>query len=142
VLAGQEAGETFYDSSENQEGLAIFEHPIDIQYACRSIVGWPKVAIEVWSVDEHGRHTIAGYGILSIPCTPGQYMLTIPTWRPIGTAKEQSYSHYLGINPELAHKNVLFSGNDRFGMRTYSTGTVNCRIGVLVKDFHLHGVKL
>ena len=142
LLAGKPAGETFYDSSENSEGLAVFEHPFDLQYACRSIVGWPKIQMEIWSVDQHGRHTIAGYGVISIPCAPGQYMLQMPLWRPVGDGKQQSYSKYMGINPELQHKNMLISGNDRFEMRTYSTGTVSFRVGVLTKDFQLHGVKM
>jgi hypothetical protein len=30
ILAGKSAGETFYDSSDNSEGMAIFEHPFDL----------------------------------------------------------------------------------------------------------------
>ena len=46
----------------------------------------------------------------------------------------------LGIRPVLKFKDLLFSGQERFGMHAVTTGTVEIDIGIIVKDFHLHGV--
>lgn len=140
LLAGIDQGETFYDSSEHSQDIAVFEHPVDLHYACKSLTGWPRLVVEVWGVDVHGRHAVAGYGAIAIPCAPGEYSLKVPTWRPQGTAEHKRLSYYLGANPELVHKKMLLSGNARFGLSTVSSGTVLLRIGVIVKDFHLHGI--
>jgi hypothetical protein len=34
------------------------------------------------------------------------------------------------------------SSSDRFGLEAESTGTVEIDIGIIVKDFHLHGVQI
>ena len=34
------------------------------------------------------------------------------------------------------------SSSDRFGLEAESTGTVEIDVGIIVKDFHLHGVQI
>ena len=48
----------------------------------------------------------------------------------------------LGIQPELEFKDLLFSSSERFGQHTKTTGTVEVDVGVILKDFNLHGVSL
>jgi len=33
--------------------------------------GWPRVLVEVWKVDEDGRHNIYGYGTMVVPFANG-----------------------------------------------------------------------
>lgn len=47
LLSGVDGGETFYDCSEHHHDLSVFEHPIDVHYACNALAGWPKLYIEV-----------------------------------------------------------------------------------------------
>lgn len=122
--------------------LAVFEHPLDLHYSCTTITGWPRLYIEVWTVDMHGRHSIAGYGNITFPLAPGDYDLEVLTWRPEGSTYEKAMSFFLGANPELVYKDMVLSGNDRFGMQTISAGRVELRVGIIVKDFNLHGVIL
>jgi len=37
---------------------------------------------------------------------------------------------------------MIFSGAERFGFEAVTTGTVEIDIGVILKDFNLHGVDL
>ena len=37
---------------------------------------------------------------------------------------------------------MLFSGAERFGFEAQTTGTVEVEVGVILKDFQLHGVTL
>lgn len=43
------------------------EHPFDLNYAASTLRGWPKLCIEVWGIDDDGRNTIAGYGVIGMP---------------------------------------------------------------------------
>lgn len=69
----------------------MWDHPIDLYYATRSIRGWPKLYIEVWNIDNVGRYSIgmckylwlAGYGITTIPFSPGKNSIEIKCWRPV-----------------------------------------------------------
>ena len=140
LLSGIDKGETFYDCSEHYNDMAIFEHPIDLHYVSGNILGWPKLYAEVWSVDFHGRHSVSGYACLTLPTHPGSYSLESVLWRPQGTFIDSMKSFFLGSNPEIMYKNMVLSGNDRFGMQCLSTGVLHLRIGVITKDFNLHGV--
>jgi hypothetical protein len=103
--------------------------------------GWPKIFVEIWEVDSKGRYSLAGYGLATIPCAPGQHMLKIQCWRPQAQGYfRQLASKLLGIQPELDFKDLLFSSSERFGFQTESTGTVDIDIGVITRDFNLAGV--
>lgn len=98
--------------------------------------GWPRFFVEVWQVDNENRYSIAGYGIATVPFTPGQQTLQIKCWRP----RPQGFwkriaSKILGVQPELQFKDMLMSSAERFGFETESTGTVEIDVGVIVKDF-------
>ena len=51
-------------------------------------------------------------------------------------------SSLLGIKPELKYKDIIMSSADRFGFETESTGVVEIEVGVITKDFGVHGVNL
>ena len=55
---------------------------------------------------------------------------------------QQLAADLLGIRPELKFKDLLFSSQERFGLEGITTGTVEVDMGVILKDFHLHGVSL
>ena len=54
----------------------------------------------------------------------------------------QLASSLLGIKPELKFKDITMSSAEKFGFETETTGTVEIEIGVILKDFGLHGVEL
>lgn len=86
---------------------------------------------------------MAGYGIGVIPFEPGQHKIEIKCWapKPQGFFK-QLQATLFGIKPELVFKDMLFSGAERFGFEAETTGTVEVEVGVILKDFQLHGVTL
>ena len=67
--------------------------------------------------------------------------MKIKCWapKPQGTLRQMA-ADLLGIRPVLKFKDMLFSGQERFGMHGVTSGSVEIDIGVIVKDFHLHGV--
>ena len=52
----------------------------------QALDGWPKVCVQVWTVDEQGNTDISGYGFANLPAAPGMYEIECPTWVPEGTA--------------------------------------------------------
>lgn len=69
--------------------------------------------------------------------------MQIKCWRPRPKGFFKSLaSSLLGIKPELEFKDLLLSSADRFGFETETTGTVEIDVGVIVKDFNLHGVTI
>ena len=48
----------------------------------------------------------------------------------------------MGVKPELKFKDMTMSNAERFGFQTETTGTVEIDVGVILKDFDIHGVTL
>ncbi len=42
----------------------------------------------------------------------------------------------------MKFKDQIMSSTERFGFETLTTGTVEIDVGVIIKDFNLHGVSL
>jgi len=135
LLSGVESGETFL-ATVDDERRAPLEQPIDLNYAAKSIRGWPKLLVEVWTVDSTKKSTMGGYGIMTIPVESGYHKLKIDCWRPIISNSDKT----LGTYPELEYKDILVSSQNRYGLKAESTGTVVVEIDILLKDFQLHGV--
>ena len=136
LIGGKEHGETYEEVRDEIDQFAVWDHPFDIHYKSKAIRGWPKIIVEVWQADSHGRYSIAGYGIGVVPFEPGQHTIQIKCWvpKPQGFFKDLA-SRLLGIKPELEFKDMLFSGAERFGFEAETTGSVEVDIGVILKDF-------
>ena len=87
LLAGKDSGETYEEVRDEIDNFALWDHPFDLHYKCEAIRGWPKLYVEVWSADSHGRYAIAGYGIGIVPFAPGHHTMKIKCWAP----KPRSY---------------------------------------------------
>lgn len=35
--------------------MSVWAHPIDVHYKTKTVLGWPKLYVEVWSQDSFGR---------------------------------------------------------------------------------------
>lgn len=75
---------------------------------------------------------------MTLPCSPGAYVIQSPCFRPQGSLLDR----LIGAYPELVHKDSLISSDSRFGFRCESTGIVKVEVNVLLKDFHYHGVMM
>lgn len=69
-LEGDESSQTQYASSD--DGVQVWNHPIDVHFASASIQGWPRMVMQVWELDEYGRSILAGYGFAHMPTNPGK----------------------------------------------------------------------
>ncbi|XP_036264069.1 B9 domain-containing protein 2 isoform X2 [Pipistrellus kuhlii] len=103
--------------------------------------GWPRLHFQVWSQDSFGRCQLAGYGFCHVPSSPGTHQLDCPTWRPLGSWREQLARAFVGGGPQLLHGDAIYSGADRYRLHTAAGGTVHLDLGLLLRHFDRYGVE-
>lgn len=95
----------------------------------------------MWSQDSFGRCQLAGYGFCHVPSSPGTHQLECPTWRPLGSWREQLARVFVGGGPQLLHGDTIYSGADRYRLHTAAGGTVHLELGLLLRHFDRYGVE-
>ena len=100
VIEGLPQGQTHVDYPGDADD-AVWSHPMDLHLACKTLSGWPKLSLEVWSLDGAGRADIAGYGFCHIPGAPGRHEISCPMWVPTGSDLGRFKSFFIGGNPRL-----------------------------------------
>jgi Ciliary basal body-associated, B9 protein len=65
------------------------------------VTRWPYMYFQVASVDNWQRHRIVGYGHVVLPDKPGVHEITVPTWRPIGTVRDEMQRFFVGGSRSL-----------------------------------------
>ncbi|EOD25780.1 hypothetical protein EMIHUDRAFT_205908 [Emiliania huxleyi CCMP1516] len=130
LLQGHTSGQTHCDHP-NEDEPAVWAHPLDLHYALKGFDGWPKLILEVWTVDQFGRCELGGYGCCVVPTSSGMH--EVQTWRPCGTLREQITSFFLGGVPTLKHREVISSSFDRFRLHTETAGAVSLRLCIVTK---------
>ncbi|XP_067942559.1 B9 domain-containing protein 2-like [Watersipora subatra] len=140
IINGQRHGQTQVDLPQN-EAMAAWSHPIDIHYVTKGLQGWPKVHVQVWHQDAFGRNELYGYGFVHIPTSPGMHDIECPTWRPAGSWSEHVTQHFVGGGPQLRNPDLVYSGADRYNLKTVAMGTVHLHISVITRNFDRYGVE-
>lgn len=98
--------------------------------------GWPRIILEVWKIDNYGRHNLYGYGTSVVPMASGDHQINICCWRPMG----KWYDRFIGANSELQNPGVIVSSLSRYGLRTFSSCLTKLEINIIGRNFQLHGV--
>lgn len=140
VLAGLREGQTQVDSPQNED-FAYWSHPIDIHFATKGLQGWPKIHFQVWHQDSYGRNELYGYGHCHLPTSPGMHTIECVTWRPAGTTREQISQLFVGGGPQLRNPDLIYSGADRYHLRTLAMGKVHLRLGIMLRNFDKYGIE-
>ncbi len=136
LLQGEDSSQTQYAASN------VWNHPIDVHFASTSMLEWPRIIVQVWTLDSYGRSMLAGYGFTHLPTNPGEHELEINCWKPTnGTIKEKLEEVFLGKTPSrLLDENVIF-GKARSQLTTVSSGKVKLNVTVVLRFFNDHNVK-
>lgn len=138
LVSGSEKGETFQVKSSQFEEFTAFDHPLHLHLKCRSVKGWPKLILEVWSTDSDNRNNMVGYGMMTVPFKSGFETMEVTCFRPKGS---EFKSYFTGITSEIEDKSVIFSCEERFGFDVITTGVVIVQLDVILKDFEIHGIE-
>lgn len=83
VLNGYEEGQT-QESCDLYTNEPVWDHPIDLHYTTQTIQNSPKILLQIFHRDTHGRILFGSYGICNIPLSPGLHSIKCHTWKPIG----------------------------------------------------------
>jgi hypothetical protein len=138
LISGCDKGETFQNKSSPIEEYTPFDHPLNLHLKCRSVKGWPKLLLEVWSTDSHNRNNMVGYGMTTVPFKSGFERMEVSCWRPKGN---EIKTYITGITSEIEDKSIIFSCEEKFGFEVMTTGVVIVQLDVILKDFEIHGIE-
>jgi len=117
---------------------APWNHPLDIHFAARSPLGWPKLVMQVQELDEHGCSHVAGYGFCHLPVTPGSSELTVCCWRPTGSVRDEISAYFLGNTSRLTSYDIISAKAawaNRCRLVTIPTGKVILNLNVILRNF-------
>mmetsp|Transcript_3490 Transcript_3490/g.5314 ORF Transcript_3490/g.5314 Transcript_3490/m.5314 type:complete len:352 (-) Transcript_3490:3-1058(-) len=139
LLEGEGLSQTQYTASN------VWNHPIDVHFAATSMLEWPRIIVQVWTLDSYGRSMLAGYGFTHLPTNPGEHELEINCWKPTnGTIREKLEELFLGKTPSrLLDESVIFgtAWENRSRLTTVSTGKIKLNVTAVLRFFHDHNVK-
>lgn len=121
----------------DSDGFCVWNHPVDLHFAAESMFGWPRFVVRVWRLDDLGIIDLLAYGTAALPCSPGEFRLSCPTWRPIGTENDEKLAFFLRNPPKLAMQDALAKDNRRM-MKATSSGVIHIEMEVLLKNFDVH----
>ncbi|XP_070495457.1 B9 domain-containing protein 2 [Chironomus tepperi] len=139
-IEGESEGQTATDCNI-VDNVSYFAHPIDLHLATRGIQGWPKVSIEVFSVNALKQFYPVAIGFTYIPTKPGFHQLKIATWRIapqtfFDSIKEKFYTGGFTI----VKKDLIHTGIERYKISTISSGTVNLELNIVFKNFRKYNI--
>ena len=139
-LGGDDSSQTQYASSD--DGVHVFNHPVDLHFASFSMKGWPRIVIQAWECDEYGRSILAGYGFAHLPTEAGCHDLDIHCFRPCGTFAEELESFFLGRTSKLEDDDLVFARawEARSNLVTSSSGIVRLSLTVILRFFDHYNV--
>lgn len=140
LVNGLDHGQTQVDTPIHEEEMCIWSHPIDVHYEFPGVQGWPKITFEIWLTDSLGRSYLGGYGFSALPMTPGNHDISIDLWKPIGSPVEELTSKYIGGSPLLTSQDIVTKPDDRFRLRTESSGSISMSVNLIigrVSNFHV-----
>jgi len=118
------------------ENAAVWDHPIDVHYTTGTLEGFPRLIVNVWSLDDHGSASLVAYGFCSIPIASGNYKLSCKTWRPTGTSQEEITRAFINAGPQLKTDGAIFErfADDRVRLTTVGSGEVEINLSVVLRN--------
>jgi Ciliary basal body-associated, B9 protein len=139
-IEGLSSGQTSTDSNRI-DPLSVFCHPIDLHLGTRGLSGWPKLSIEVFSVNALKQFYPIGVGFTYLPTKPGFHRVKVTTWRikPLSVIDSVKERFYTG-GFTLIKKDLVHTGVDRFKLSTISSGTVEVEFYLVFKHFQKYNI--
>ncbi|KAG2382913.1 hypothetical protein C9374_004880 [Naegleria lovaniensis] len=120
-----------------------FAFPFHFDCLCDKISPTPKLFFQVTSKDSWDRFRVEGYGFVSIPSTPGYHKLTVQTWKPAGSIRNNLRSRFVGGSTELRDLSYTAIPNgfdqhflNKFGFCTETSGSITLSLNII-----LHGLE-
>ncbi|EAN98678.1 B9 domain-containing protein 2 [Trypanosoma cruzi] len=148
VVEGRTSGCTHIMQSGG-DGSVLWCFPLDVHFTTNSIEGWPKISLQVWSIDQYGRKDLEGYGVAFVPPpSMEEQEVVVETWKPCYWSPSFFTRIYealrlvvLGGNPVLRDKALIHTNDERFKLQTKSGGTVCLQLNVISRGMQRLGIR-
>lgn len=141
---GAVAGTSHTDCPATEPGAFLWEQPFDASFVGCVLDGWPRMELEVRTVDAHGRSELAGYAYHHVPSAAGTHVLRCRIWRPQGTLVDRLSTFFLGAPPQLKKQALIYGqhgsarslsrSNGRDRIVSVSGGEVYVAISVTMRE--------
>ncbi|KAK0079827.1 hypothetical protein PV326_008514, partial [Microctonus aethiopoides] len=138
LINGNNEGQT-QECRDLYNNKSAWNHPIDLHYTTQTLQRSPKLLVQIFSRDNHGRVLFIAYGTSSVPLIPGSHEIKCHTWKPIGNWVDRLRDKFLGMTLQLKTPSLLANSNDRFELLTETVGTVNIKLQIICKNFSKFG---
>ncbi|GET89123.1 hypothetical protein, conserved [Leishmania tarentolae] len=137
AVEGRTLGSTHVMRS-GSDGIS-WNYPVDVHYSFNNVQGWPKIAIQVWQLDDYGCKDIGGYGTAYLPMPGGgEQELCLSTWRPnlwssspLVRIWQTLRLSIMGGYPVLRDNSLIADNEQRFKLHTLTSGTVKMSFTVI-----------
>ena len=98
--------------------------------------------MQCYRLDVHGRRILAGYGVAHLPSTPGEHVLVVNLWRPVGTPDQELAAYLLGDTPALVSHDPIYetAWRERCRLVTVPAGQVTVNMFVLTRYTTKQGI--
>lgn len=144
LVKGVASGASHTDCPASDTGTFVWEHPLDASFVGAAHNGWPRLELEVRTVDAHGRSEIAGYATQHLPSAPGTHSLRCCIWRPRGSFAERASTFFLGNPAQLKDTSVVYGltsgghslsrSNGRERLTSVSDGEVFVTLAITTRE--------
>jgi len=141
---GAAAGASHTDCSASEPGAFVWSQPFDASFVGTALDGWPRIEVEVRSVDAHGRSELAGYATHHVPAAPGTHSICCRLWRPRGSFVDRLSTYFLGAPPQLKDPTLVYGSpgadrslsrsNGRDRITSVSEGEVYISLSVVTRE--------
>ena len=120
----------------------VWNFPIEFALNSTNAYGWPRISLAVYGLDFLGRDVVRGYGSIMVPTSPGRYLESVLTYRPISGSCCLQFMNWLnGTNPEYYETNFTAKGEGRAVTRVKAEGIVKVALSVSIKDMNRFGFR-
>ena len=136
IVRGASEGTTHRALPSEDDGLYVWQNPLNLQLRTRTSFGWPKLCFTIFERDGlMSTDTVFAYSLVSLPLDAGHHRMEARCWRPASRMKcidnEMSVA-YTGIRPELSRKSLVWEREGPYmNMQTVGVGTIELELNLV-----------
>ncbi|CAJ0935401.1 unnamed protein product, partial [Mesorhabditis belari] len=118
----------------------VIDLSFSVTYRSTNPFRWPRLVITCYGKDFFGNDVVKGYGMFTLPTTPGRHNLESACATPEASTSFQNILGMIwGRRPELVDPNIMALSEGREVLRMSTEGLVNATFEVLHKDLKKSG---
>eukprot|EP00922_Rhytidocystis_sp_ex-Travisia-forbesii_P019035 GHVS01028256.1.p1 GENE.GHVS01028256.1~~GHVS01028256.1.p1 ORF type:complete len:573 (-),score=73.63 GHVS01028256.1:916-2634(-) len=138
-------------------GFCMWSHPLDLYFGTSSVVGWPRLSLQIWAITQTSAKPTA-YGTVYLPTSRGHHELICRTWSPAGAYSAELAESYFNKKSYLPtpeapnsttrpmdtsiYQTFYEDEETRAKLTTMTSGSVHISLDVITKHFTANGIQL